>query len=440
MKRIAWKLMLLVVLLLCLSGCMFRGGDELFDIPRTSETNQKLQDEIKSEMGSADAISPISGSNTQSIQLVDLDGDGVKEAVAFFRDGSAERPLKIAIFKQAENGEYKRYALIEGAGSDIESIEYQDIIGGGEREVLVSWQVTPTVHTLVAYSVGENQVAELMRSAYTRYLATDLNGDGKMELSLIQIDTSNPVVNRVELYVGAEGAMELQSSAPLSQGIVSLQLWEAGYLKDKVPTMMVTCEYGENNHITDIFALTETGLKNITLDSASRTSTGTIRHYTGIGPSDINGDGITEIPITKIIPGYQNTSITENFWEINWMQYDRNGVGYRVLSTYHNNSERWYLQLPEKWENAITLSRPEHNTLGERAVVFSYWTGNPKIAPEPFLIIYRLTGNNRVNHAKQDNRFVLWGDTETLYVAEFVKGNWDCGLDQKALIDRFRAT
>jgi hypothetical protein len=440
MKKNGWKLVLLAGLLLCLSGCMFRGGDELFAIPRTSETYQKLQYKIQSVMGSADAISPISGSNTQTIQLVDLDLDGTQEAVAFFRDGSAERPLKIAIFKQGEDGNYALYAQIEGAGSDIESIEYQDVMDGEELELLVSWQVTPAVHTLVAYSVEDNQVAELMRSGYTRYLATDLNGDGKMELLLVQIDSSNPIVNRVEMYVGAEGAMELQSTAPLSQGIVSLQSWEAAYLKDQIPAMMVTCEYGENDHITDIFCLTDAGLKNITLDEASRTSAETLRHYTGIGLSDINRDGITEIPITKSIPSYQSTTAAENFWENIWEQYDQKGTAHAMLSTYHNNSDEWYLELPESWENMITLSRPEHTTVGERAVVFSYWKGNAEVTPEPFLIIYRLTGNNRDNHAAKDNRFVLYADSETVYAAEFVESSWNCGLDKDALLQRFHIT
>lgn len=440
MGRIGWKLMLLAGLLLCLSGCMFRGGDELFAIPKTSETYKKLQDKIQSVMGSADAVSPISGNNTQTIQLVDLDLDGTQEAVAFYRDGSAERPLKIAVFKQGEKENYELYAQIEGTGSDIESIEYKNLIDGEELELVVSWQVTPAVHTLVAYSVGENQVAELMRSGYTRYLATDLNEDKKVELLLVQIDSSNPVVNRVELYVGAEGAMELHSSAPLSQGIVSLQSWESGYLKDKIPVMMVTCEYGENDHITDLFCLKEDGLKNITLNDTSRTSSGTIRHYTGMNSFDINGDGITEIPITKSFQNYQSTTSAENFWEIIWKQYDRKGTAYPILSTYHNNSDRWYLELPEKWENVITLSRPEHTTVGERAVIFSYWTGDPTIPPEPFLIIYRLTGNNRDNHAAKDNRFVLWANSETVYAAEFLDASWDCGLDKDALLLRFHTT
>jgi len=429
--------MLLAGLLLCLSGCMFKGADELFAIPRTSETYQKLQDKVQSVMGSATGISPVSGSNTQSLQLVDLDQDGTQEAVAFFRDNSTEWPLKIAVFKQDESGKYDLFAQIEGAGTDIESIEYKNLLEGPEMEILVSWQVTPAVHTLVAYAVQDNQVNELMRSGYTRYLATDLNGDETAELLLIQLDNANPMGNRVELYRGVGGAMEFNSSAALSDGLISLQLLESGNLPDKAKGLMVTSEHAQNNYITDIFCLSETGLRNITLDEKSRISQVTLRHHTGVLPMDINGDGITEIPITKSIPSYQNSGGAENFWQITWMQFDPNGASKPVLSTYHNNSDRWYLALPEAWAGVITLSRQEQAAVGERAVVFSYWAGDPAIPPEPFLTIYRLTGNNRGNHAEQDTRFTLRADVDTIYSAEFHKGTFDCGLDQNSLLERF---
>lgn len=433
-KRI-WVI-LLAGLLFCLSGCVFRGTDELFALPRTSETNQKLQAKVQDVMGTATGISPVSGNNTQTLQLVDLDRDGTPEAVAFYRDNSTEWPLKIAIFKQDEGGNYELYAQIEGAGTDIESIEYRNLVEGQELEILVSWQVTPTVHTLVAYSIRENQVSELMRSGYTRYVSTDLNGDERAELLLIQLESADPVGNRVELYTGVGGAMEFHSSAPLSEGIIALQLWETGFLSGKVPSLMVTSEYAENKYITDIFCMSETGLRNITLDENARISNRTLRQYTGVSPADINKDGITEIPITKSIPTYKGNG-SENFWKINWMRFAKDGSQKAVLSTYHNNSDRWYLELPDAWNGQITLSRQEQASSGERAVVFSYWKGNPQTPPIPFLTIYRLTGNNRDNNASQGKRFTLYSDSDTIYVAEFMDSTWNCGIDKAKLIELF---
>lgn len=433
-KRV-WVI-LLAGLLFCLSGCVFRATDELFALPRTSETNQKLQAKVQNVMGTATGISPISGSNTQTLQLVDLDRDGTPEAVAFYRDNSTEWPLKIAIFKQDERGDYALYAQIEGAGTDIESIEYKNLVEGQDLEILVSWQVTPTVHTLVAYSIRQNQVSELMRSGYTRYVSTDLNGDERAELLLIQLESSDPMGNRVELYTGVGGAMEFNSSAPLSEGIIALQLWETGFLTGKLPSLMVTSEYAENKYITDIFCMSETGLRNITLDETTRISNQTLRQFTGVPPADINTDGITEIPITKSIPTYKGTG-SENFWQITWLQFAKDGSQKAVLSTYHNNSDRWYLVLPEAWIGQITLSRQEETSTGERAVVFSYWKGDPNTAPVPFLTIYRLTGNNRGNHAAQDKRFTFFTDSDTIYAAEFLDSAWNCGIDQNKLIELF---
>ena len=258
----AFKTLLLAAMIACLSGCMFRSAEELFAIPRTSDTYQNLQESIQRVMGGATAISPISGNNTQSVQLLDLDGDGRQEAVAFYRDSSTERPLKIAIFKQNDREQYQLYTQIEGAGTDIESIDYRNLMDGDELEILVSWQVTPTVHTLTAYSVRERQVDEILRTGYTRYVATDMNGDAREELLLIQLDSSSQTPGQVELYVGSDGIMEFHSAASLSQGILSLQLWEARDLLGEAKGLMVTSEWGDNRHITDIFCLSETGLRN----------------------------------------------------------------------------------------------------------------------------------------------------------------------------------
>ena len=196
---------------------------------------------------------------------------------------------------------------------------------------------------------------EILRTGYTRYVATDMNGDAREELLLIQLDSSSQTPGQVELYVGSDGIMEFHSAASLSQGILSLQLWEARDLLGEAKGLMVTSEWGDNRHITDIFCLSETGLRNVTLNESTRISESTLRHYTGVSPTDINGDGITEIPISKSIPTYNSGTGAENFWQIDWKQVDQSGKSYSVLSTYHNNSDRWYLELPSQWNNVITL-------------------------------------------------------------------------------------
>ena len=154
---------------------------------------------------------------------------------------------------------------------------------------------------------------------------------------------------------------------------------------------------------------------------------------------DHGGDGLVDLPLAKNIPAFGTGSGSENLWQIDWQRYDANGEGYCVMSTYHNNSDRWYLELPSQWDGVITMGRQEHTTIGERAVVFAHWKGEEE-APERFLTIYRLTGNNRALHAVQDDRFVLWEDSDTVYAAEFHQNSWDCGIDREALLEAFHTT
>lgn len=429
---------MLLGLLLCLSSCGFRNTDDLFSIPRTSANYLKLQDTITEEIGNSDSIAPIDGANTQTIQLVDLDHDNSMEAITFYRENSAERPLKIAIFKQKEPGDYYLYSKIEEAASEIESIEYINLADDHTLEILVSWQVVPQVNTLIAYKFEESQPPEqLMRSGHTKYLAFDINEDKKAELLLLDMDSDKSSPHNVNLYTESNGVLELNSSAPLSSGILSLKKLEAGLLQDDTPAFMVTSDIGDNKLLTDIFILSDSGLKNITMAEEEQQSKDTIRHNTGITFSDFHHDKLLKIPIAEPIPS-NNPASTDKFWKINWTQYDKNGTEYKTASTYHNNTDRWSLILPDEWNNVITLQRENHVSSGERAVEFSYWIEGSEAEPEPFLVIYRFTGANRDTHAKQDGRFVLDRDRDVTYAAKFLPSNWDCGIDRYGLLSLFQ--
>ena len=99
-----WGGLLLVVCLLGLGGCVFGSVDEMYALPKSSEAYVNLQAKINEEKGTGEYIAPLNGENRQTIQLVDVDEDGIQEAVAFFRDADADTPLRIVIFKQDDQG------------------------------------------------------------------------------------------------------------------------------------------------------------------------------------------------------------------------------------------------------------------------------------------------------------------------------------------------
>ncbi|MEG0322279.1 MAG: hypothetical protein RR606_08820, partial [Oscillospiraceae bacterium] len=302
------KLKLLALCLglsLMLSGCFMRTVDEMYAIPQPPEEYQNLDakiQEVKTALG-AEYAAPLSGRDTQPIQLQDLDGDGEQEsAVAFFRVPSGEKPLKIYIFTRQPDDSYITDCILQGDGSAIFSVSYEDLGGTPAKEMVVSWQMSANVHTLAAYSLVSTEAVELMRTSYTKFRVLDMDMDNKMEILALQIDTTQEGASRCELYDYDGTTMILQSTAPLSAGVTEIKSANSGFLRDSVPALFACSAYmDEKNQIVDIFALKDGQLQNIVLDAETGMSREIMRYYV-MGTQDINGDGILELPQAEALP------------------------------------------------------------------------------------------------------------------------------------------
>lgn len=436
MKRIGGIVLWVMGLTLLLSGCLFSPGDELYALPALSEEYSNLQ-RMREELvrTGLEYAAPLSGGNTQTVQLRDLDHNGVDEAIVFFRDtGGGEKPLKIYIFRQNSRDLYETAAVIEGAGTAINSIVYCDITGSGTEDLVVSWQMASNVYTLSAYSMYGFTPTELMSSAYTGYSVCDMDQDNLSEIVLLRLDNSEAGSNRAEMYDYENGAMELRSEAQLSQSITAIDRKRYSYLQDAVPALFVTSYMSETTRVTDILAMRDGALTNITLDPETNISAETIRYYVTYG-TDINNDSMLELPMPIVLPSYGASSVVDSFWLLDWRQFNVNGSAQSIMTTYHNRTDGWYFQIPDNWIGRLTISR-RNSVSGERAVVFSRWI-DEQTPPQDFLILYRLTGDNREVRSTMGNRQVLVVENDEIYSFELLENSWDCGLDKDDILERF---
>ena len=326
--------------------------------------------------------------------------------------------------------------MLSGEGNSINSVAYEDLTGDGSREIIVSWQLSGGVHILSAYSLIGAEADQLMNTAYNEsYL-----GDGKQEIMVFQQDSSGEGNNQAEYYEYVDGAMTITSNVALSDGMRDVAATEVGRLADGRLAVYVGVEL-EGGMLTDILVLDKDGLRNITRDVESGASLATARSYTEVGTTDINGNGLLEIPrpqpLTPIDP--ENDSAQ---YFIYWQQFDSAGKGSTSCVTYHTVTDSWYLNLPNGWDTGnIAVARDDSlSSRGERSVVFYYWPKREEGDPPPkkFLTIYRLTGSNRNARSKLAGRFTLYTDSNATYCAVLDDSVWDCGLNEEGLIQRFR--
>lgn len=450
-------LALCMTILLC--GCSLKSGDELYTLPEMSVEYESLRNNIQRLLDSGlEYAAPVSGSNTQPVQEVDLNNDGIGEVVAYFKDSSAsEASLQVHIFAQNEDGEYEPMTVINGQGSAVNSVTYAQLADDPYREIVLTWQMSAGVYSLSVYSIWQGGNELLMEPKnYTRNVVSDLNGDGISELILLQLDPTDMSSSRAELYAYSNGAMALGSEAQLSADLATIERMRSSKLYGGENAIYVTGYVSDpdsggissNVQLTDILTLKDGNLVNVTRSEQSGSST-TTRRRTYVADQDINGDGIWEVPVLtslyERLPGGQ-VVMSETFYLISWIQYDLDGGRHTQSVTYYNSSDGWYLTVPESWNNQIAAARSDYNegSTVERSICFYTLE---KILPGegsnlqldetlglavlsntkavPLLTIYKNSGSDQYSRARQEGRTVLeTGDQQATYSVALFDNEW----------------
>ncbi len=235
----------------------------------------------------------------------------------------------------------------------------------------------------------------------------------------------------VDVYGIDEEGQTTLSSDRLSIGMESILKLTTGLLSDKSRAVFVEGAYLKDGMITDVFVFDDKKLQNISANDDD-VSAELIRSYV-VYCRDINNDSVMEIPIPRDLPTQSETV----YRVLDWVYYNKWGYKSVAQTTYHNNTDSWYLVLPSEWSMDITIRRDD-SVSGERAVIFSIWNG-PDTPPTDFLKVLSLTGQNREEMSQAGNRFVLRREDEIIYTAELLPGSdgWDFAPDEQYLRDSF---
>ncbi|MDR1328797.1 MAG: VCBS repeat-containing protein [Oscillospiraceae bacterium] len=395
-----------IAVLLALTGCFKTSADELYRLPRVSDEYFKLQTRIDEVTASgAEYSPPTSGENRQSVQLEDIDGDGVKEAIAFFAARSEDYPLKIYIFK-SDGDDYVIADIIEGTGTGIESIRYADMDGDGVLELVVGWQMGASLKNMSLYLERGFQHVKVAEADYTTALVSDITGDGLPDVSVVRLGTAE-TPGEIEVFSLMPDGEIVGATAHLSDGVEAVSRAQAGKLFDGVPAVVIDGKAAGGGIVTDIFCRVDGALVNIARTSAEDAEPRTLTVYS----TDIDRDGIIDMPYPVPLPQQSDTV----YYAIDWRSYSSDGSRRVAMTTYHNYSDGWYLTLPEAWRGRLTVRRADA-VYGERSLVFSFVNGGEAVSD--FLKIYTLSGENKEERARLPGRFRLLEEGDKIFAAE----------------------
>ena len=401
-KRIA-AIVLALSMTLSLCGCAFETSvEELFTLPQVPVEYGGLMKELENLIDDGyEYASPASGKSTQSVQMVDLNGDGLEEAVAFFRRSSDEKPLKIFVFQGIED-DYQLLCTMASSGSSIDSVHFEDLTGDGKMEIVVGWKISSDVQTLAVYSVGREFIS-LVSTPYIRFAVQDIDGNGGANLLVLRTDT----VPVCECYAWLGDALQVTSRAVLSSTAAEISRGTviAGQLEGMQPALFVTGVSEELSAVTDILVYQHTtGLSNLATDSLSG-KTAVVYPYQQLPPQDINGDGVTEIPSPVV-----DNVLHQNM--VSWFAYGAAGHCHQVAETYHSQTQGWYFTMPQSWWGHASAVEQEL-TEGDYAVTIS-------VNGEEAVTLYKFSGDDREEQATAEGLTLISRQTAANYAGKLL--------------------
>jgi len=415
MKRYPLILEVLVWSLL-LSGCNIPLGDELLAPPKASKMYQSLQLELEKVLSTQSYAAPLSGDNRSTVQLVDLDNDGYDEAVAFFKTNGNSNEYTVYIYKKYQDT-YVCTGSIMGMGTGIQSVDYPVITPNGQRGIVIAWQIAGDGQSMVTMcDFNERTMPRvLLQNEFTAMELVDLTGNGAKDLLLLAKDSTGKRTARLFQY--REGQLLLAGEAAVSPDTVTVERMSSGHVAGNLPAVFAEEKTASGVGLsTDIFVYTDGILRNLALNGEDSTTQGTYRPVS-IDATDINHDGIIELPRAMLMAGYTDASAADTIYMLDWYTYSVHYPPQRVYTTYHNVSEGWYFHIDDEWHDWITATKSSENGLS----TVRFYELLPDSNKQPLFSISCAVGSLREYYAGREDLIQLSESDKAVFFARLEK-------------------
>lgn len=252
----------LMLALLLLSGCALRTLDDLYQVPKHADTFDTLQSAIDKSMAGLEYCAPLNGENLQTVQTVDLDGDGVLEYLLYAR-GTEEMPLHILIFV-LKDGQYVLSDTIQSHGTAFDMVMYSQMDDHPGMEIIVGCQISQDVARSVGvYGLRDGKAWPLLSTNYTSFVSCDLVDGERSELMVLRPGETDEDCGVAELYTFSDQTLVLYDHIELSGAAESLKHVESVELPDGVKSLHVYTAVGGGSVAVDILAVVNGKLTNL---------------------------------------------------------------------------------------------------------------------------------------------------------------------------------
>ncbi len=415
-KALAVMCAVFMLLTLCSCNSLDLSIDGLISPPRQNGNIYPIQQALEESVGKDITLKyPISGDYRSAFSFRDVDGDGFEEAVALYsknNDGTVSMHLNVI---DKIDGEWASVSDVKVVANGIEKITFCDLNRDLVPEIIVGWLIYGTVDKqVVAYSYDGVSLNQRIVESYTDFICDKLRADGNEELIIINLNSKDKVSTVKVLSINDTGIAET-GSAMLDGSVTSYMPPIVATLSDGRPALYIDGVRGTGT-LTEIVWFEQSTLKS-TYDAVTQTSV-TYRPST-VTVTDINSDGIIDVPFMNVLPSTVNKPEADKVYVTAWSNF--NGKDFvTVQNTFMNYTDGYYITIPDEWMNKLHLAR---KTESKQRIFYSYDYENDMQGSEVFRITAALRSD--IENGKFDNNgyVKLSDDKDNVYMVKVIDEN-----------------
>lgn len=412
-KRILSAVAFCMGIMLMLCGCdgFITDTEKLLSPPRLTGEMQPINEALsKSVKGDYMLVYPSSGDIRSAIALYDVDNDGVDEAFAFYSINKGDTTEMHINYIKKSGKEWSSLADSTLEAGGIEKIEFCDLDYDGTAEAVVGWQIYgESEKKLGVYSPNGKKLTERFLEKYTNFTCGDFDEDGKGELFLQMLDSTESK-NSASIYNLSSKGINKTAGCLMDGKVKSANAPIVSKLSSGETAIYIDEEKGAGT-VTEVLIVKKGELLNPLFDGNKGENTVTQRALS-LTCADMNDDGVLEVPTSTEMPMADKSG--EKSYYINWCAFDGKTLTVKTV-TLMNQPDGYYLVISNKLFDNIALSRDiEKRT----RTFFEYNRSTGKTGRKLFSVKAVEAEESETFVQKNKNCRLILSTEETAYYAE----------------------
>lgn len=355
----------LLALFLCgavlLSGCAVLDSGNLLSIPELSPGQAELLRLVNAVTANSgwSVTAPSRGEDHSAMQFVDFYGDGVEEAVCFFRNTS-ERRLRVSVYTTTGPSGYSEMCSVETEGYAVDYAGFTDLDGDGTLELILAVGYEHgAIYGLEVYRVSNHSAGKVDLGTCLAYGICDLTGDGLEDIIVSRQgeeksvkDPSELQSGTAELFSWVDGIATRLGRVPILSGRVGSAVVTCGSLNESMMGCVIETQGTLGDREVWMSNVLSWDGELVNLSAEALGSAADTARDLKLLCRDVDFDGHLEIPMCVSMPSSESGASAGEKYTL-WYGFSEDDALVQKSVTYCFPGGNWYYIMPEGWNGSV---------------------------------------------------------------------------------------